>query len=423
MIDFGQTYNTAGYFWHPSDSAKKYPGTLDFGTEIGVEVVLMNYISERSTVGLSFFEDSSYLYGYIQGLGYITLCGCYSQGVKSSMGADCYYSEFFIIESMIIGKCVNLKTSNVHGISFYFPELVNMIDEQPLEFKVVSKKPILEEKLQDDLLIQIKPNFRKQIDIKGMGLFVGEKDTYFMQSDYYIELFGKKEELCYYVKQKYVLEKLFSILCNRQVRSLYTFIKIDDNECQLIYKIQANGLSIPFKSNLPVTIDNMKGNFQLIWKKWLELLKYDLVDRYIIERFYNLVHAGTLQYCLLVPMIEAWQIKHSHNKDKYENYFEESLCGNDDFCKIITQELFNCTKTKSFKELGCAISDIRNLILHTDTMPENHAARKKYGNFLINNELMGYFCNLVCLVVSKRFYNELGLNQTENQKNNLLKYI
>ncbi len=30
MINFGQICNTAGYFWHPSNPNKKYPGTLDF---------------------------------------------------------------------------------------------------------------------------------------------------------------------------------------------------------------------------------------------------------------------------------------------------------------------------------------------------------------------------------------------------------
>lgn len=423
MINFGQMCNTSGYFWHPNNPNKKYPGTLDFSTQIGVEAILMDYIPISSDIKASFFADSACLYGYIQGLGYITLCGCHSQGVKSSIGSDCYYSELFIVEYMIIGICVSPNSLNINGISFYLPELAYMIDEQPLEFKVVSKKPIVDEKLQDDLSIQVKPNFRNQIDINSTGLLVDGKATYFMQSDYYIELYGKKETINYYLQQKYSLEKLFSILCNRQVRALYTFIRIDNTEFQLIYKIQENGLYIPLKSNLPATIENIKGKFPLIWKKWQELLEYDLVDRYITERFYNLVYSGTLQYCLLVPMIEAWQLKHSHNKDKYENYFEESLSDKSNFCKTITQELFKCTKTKSFKELGCAISDIRNLILHTDTMPKNHPARKKYGKFLINNELMGYFCNLICLVVSRRFYNELGLDQTENQKNNLLKYM
>ena len=420
MINFGQTCNTSGYFWRPDLPAEKHIGTLDFSTQNGIQLTLMEYVSNGCISKCALFPDHLCLYGYVLGLGYITLCGCHSQGAISDISIDSYYSELFFVDCMIVGICAD--TLNVNGISFYFPELAYMIDEKPLEFKVVSKKPVVDEKLQDDLIIRINPNFRNQINIDSTGLLADAKNTCFMQSDYYLEVAGKKEKLFYYLQQKYNLEKLFSILCNRQVRSLYTFIKIDDAEYQLIYKIQANGLNIPPKSQLPVTIENIKGKFPFIWGKWQELLKYDLVDRYIVERFYNLVSSGTLQYCLLIPMIEAWQLKHSHNTDKYENYFEESLFGNDDFCKKITQELFNCTNTSSFKELGCAISDIRNLILHTDTISENHRIRKKYKHFLNDNNLMEYFCDLICLVVSKRFYNELELEQTDNQKNNLLNY-
>lgn len=423
VIDYNREINACGWFWLPEHPEQKYAGTLDFSATSAIQIILMECGNAPLIDKPSLVNGTSFLFGFVQEIGYITLIGLHSYGLKSTIADVSYLSELINVEKIIIGCCLNLNQKNVSGISFLFSELGNLIDDNPIQFNIKDNVPIIDEPLDDVCSFQIAPYTYGSIPIADETLHKFHRNQFLMQSNYVIKIIGEKNQLDFFEQYQIKMEKLFSILCNRQVKSLYTFLLVGSEEFQVIQPTLLNGLFIPPKSDLPVSIENLQGKMQQIWGKCCEILGYDLIDRYITDRYYTLIPPGALMFSLLVSMIDVWQMKHNHTNDKYQNFFESVLTDNTNFSVAIKKYLLNFTNTQSMADFGKAISAIRSLILHADNITESSEKYKKYNHFLENETLMGKFCEILSLGVTAKFLDELDIQQTPQQKNNLLKYL
>ncbi len=198
--------------------------------------------------------------------------------------------------------------------------------------------------------------------------------------------------------------------------------------------------------HLPVNIHNIKDNFEKIFFEWNNLLPSDLLNVLIVDKFYNKVHAGYQQFCIIVAIIGGWQVLHGQDQTyntRYEKFLSETLPDNDVFTdgedvmhdgKIIAKKDGMKEKLaqvlgagKTFKELGEDIDGIRDCILHWDnklrTPTKTDKQFKKYQPIIEKEVQISNLCEILFILMIKAIYTKIGITLTNDEKKNLLRYV
>lgn len=176
--------------------------------------------------------------------------------------------------------------------------------------------------------------------------------------------------------------------------------------------------------HLPVCLRNIKDKFSEILKNWEEVLQFDLVNAFIMDKLYHNSGAGLQQYSILVALIGAWQSKKDGNyNNRYKNFLAENLLPEDDvFNKEIMIKLRRILgDSKTLDEIAEDIGEIRNTILHIDQLSPTCQKIKKYGHIVKNEIHIANLCEILFIIVIKAIYRKLGIEQSEDQKRGLLR--
>ncbi len=330
----------------------------------------------------------------------------------------------------------------IRYLSFHFEELNNFCVCHPNEYFIADKTPQIDCTTNDNIVIKLQQGLKDAFNL-SMAMFVygnkyetklveelrqKTKNMMLSKPCYFFHINGNNKTAGDYIHLQYNIEKLFSIFLFKKIYSLYCFLKAENKEYQLInafsLKERGDEEKVSLMPHLPVCLRNIKDKFSEILKNWEEVLQFDLVNAFIMDKLYHNSGAGLQQYSILVALIGAWQSKKDGNyNNRYKNFLAENLLPEDDvFNKEIMIKLRRILgDSKTLDEIAEDIGEIRNTILHIDQLSPTCQKIKKYGHIVKNEIHIANLCEILFIIVIKAIYRKLGIEQSEDQKRGLLR--
>ncbi len=445
MIDLDKNKEICylGKFWVPNIPDRKFSGTLTFSKENQISLKITGYIETADDFAPSSSCEVKQLYSFVEEIGEVTLMNCLSNGGRTNFRqSESHFIKHYIVSYAILGiHC--LKDDTIFtGISFHFGGLNNFCAPYPNDYFIADNTPQIDCTTDDGIDIKLKQGRKEAFDL-SMAMFaygnkyesklleeLRQKTENMMLSKpcYFFHINGNSKTAGDYIHLQYNIEKLFSIFLFRKIHSLYSFLKTENKEYQLVnafnLKERTAEEKIPLMFHLPVCLNNVKDKFSEVLKSWKEVLQYDLVNSFITDKLYNNSGAGLQQYSILIALIGAWQSKKDGDyKNRYKNFLFDNLLPEDDvFNKEIMVKLRQILgNSKTLDEIAEDIGEIRNTILHIDTIPPADKKLKKY-EYLFKDELhIANLCEILFIIVIKAIYRKLGIEQSEDQKRGLFR--
>ena len=330
----------------------------------------------------------------------------------------------------------------IRYLSFHFEELNNFCVCHPNEYFIADNTPQIDCTTNDNIVIKLQQGLKDAFNL-SMAMFVygnkyetklveelrqKTKNMMLSKPCYFFHINGNNKTAGDYIHLQYNIEKLFSIFLFKKIYSLYCFLKAENKEYQLInafsLKERGDEEKVSLMPHLPVCLRNIKDKFSEILKNWEEVLQFDLVNAFIMDKLYHNSGAGLQQYSILVALIGAWQSKKDGNyNNRYKNFLAENLLPEDDvFNKEIMIKLRRILgDSKTLDEIAEDIGEIRNTILHIDQLSPTCQKIKKYGHIVKNEIHIANLCEILFIIVIKAIYRKLGIEQSEDQKRGLLR--
>ena len=82
---------------------------------------------------------------------------------------------------------------------------------------------------------------------------------------------------------------------------------------------------------------------------------------------------------------------------------------------------------KTWGDIACDLDNIRDCILHLDMKINNKKSTNnifdKYKNIIEKETSISNLCEILFIVLVKAIYSKLGIKLTDDEKNNLLRYV
>lgn len=445
MIDLDKNKEICylGKFWLPDIPDRKFSGVLTFSRENQISLKITGYIETADDFVSSSSHEVKQIYGFVEEIGEVTLINCLSTGEKTNFRqSESHFIKYYMVSYTILGiHC--LKDDTIFtGISFHFEELNNFCVCHPNEYFIADNTPQIDCTTDDNIVIKLQQGLKDAFNL-SMAMFVygnkyetklveelrqKTKNMMLSKPCYFFHINGNNKTAGDYIHLQYNIEKLFSIFLFKKIYSLYCFLKAENKEYQLInafsLKERVDEEKVSLMPHLSVCLRNIKDKFSEILKNWEEVLQFDLVNAFIMDKLYHNSGAGLQQYSILVALIGAWQSKKDGNyNNRYKNFLAENLLPEDDvFNKEIMIKLRRILgDSKTLDEIAEDIGEIRNTILHIDQLSPTCQKIKKYGHIVKNEIHIANLCEILFIIVIKAIYRKLGIEQSEDQKRGLLR--
>lgn len=460
-----ESFSYIGEFWDISEPDKKFSGILEYNPINGI---LLKFITSPL-----FHDKDIYptMHGFCEEIGNVTLINCISNGGKMHLGTThSYKTKKYKVIGIIAGIHILKDEKKIDGICFHFPEMNSFCHWSKEEYFSSDHQPIINCKTKDNLNIKISQGFRDVIDLslvlnneilekfcphltqyrknitiktelsnEEVRIIDQERDSITITKPFYvITIKGNKTNIGDYLCIRYKIEKLFSIFFLKPIYSTFSKIFIDNKEYTLIeYTESLKDNNTEFFPYIPVNISNIKDNFNNIYDTWNNILPSDMLDMIIVDKFYKHAGSGYQQFSILLSIIGSWQIIHGSNKvynSRYEKFLEENLPDNDiltngnEYRKGIKErfcEILGANKT--WCKIADDLDNIRDCILHLDLKISNKKCTNnifaKYKNIIEKETSISNLCEILFIVLVKAVYSKIGITLTDDEKNNLLRYI
>ena len=440
-FDPSKEFNYVGEFWDPDNPINSFPGTLVYSPDKGLSLkIITEPLSEELFSSSNGFTVET-LHGMAEEIGRITLRNCVPNGGNTRLGKDSYAIKNFFVQYVIVGIFCQREDLVFKGISFHFLEMDSFCHPFPENYFIADDTPLVECLALDGLNIKINQGLRNAIDLDFALHSYGGKYPQELLAElqektnrmrltkpfFCINVGGDNKTSGDYLQIRLEIEKLFSLFFLKSVHSDFTKIEDDKNQYYVIEskKIKTHkSVSLHF---LPVTIHNIKERFADILKRWHDMRLNSLLNMLISDKLYGNAQPGYQQYCIIVALIGSWQVSNGSNKDyskRYENFFNENLLPSDKLNdSLLLQFKTFLGQTKSLNELASDVGEIRNCILHIDSIPKTSDKYIKYKGILEDESKVKNLCEILFIVIIKAVYSELGIDLEEHQKENLLRYL
>lgn len=440
QFDRSKEANYVGEFWSPDNNAKKFPGVITYSPSKGIclKIIGKTSFNEGFNRNESLVDN---LFGFVEDLGIVTLVNCLPNGGNTRLGGKISYSvKIFHITYIIVGRHCLKEEKIFKGVSFHFPQLDYFCTPFAEDYFIADNTPLVECDLNENTRIKIYQGLKDSFFLSSVLHCQGDK----YDADFLFDLKEKTKEITIskpfycinvksnemnagdYIKKIIEFEKLFSLFFMAPIISDYVSLK-DEKESLLILKHIKEHEKPLHMFHLPINIHNIKDNLANVLKNWNEILNTDLLNVLVVDKFYNNVRSGYQQYCILVAIIGSWQVTHGTNQDykkRYRNFLNENLQPIDNLNKELLQKLNELLGlSKNFDDLGWDIGEIRNCILHIDSITKSSEKYLKYKNILENEISISNLCETLFIILIKVVYEKLGIILSEDQKNNLLRCL
>lgn len=460
-----ENFSYLGEFWKPEEPDIKFSGRIEYNPSDGVSV--------KFITSPSFSDEDVYptLYGTCEEMGDITLINCISNGGKTYWGSYSYKTKIYKIIGAIVGIHISKDEKIFDGICFHFPEMNSFCCFNIDSYFTSDHKPIIDCKTKDNLKIKIAQGYRDTMDLslvlndatlekicphlthyrksivtntkistEKQKIIDKEQENITITKPFYITTIkGDKTNIGDYLHIRYKIEKLFSIFFLKPIYSTFSQVFIENKKYTLIesIKILKNNKSTEYLPYIPVNISNVKDKFNEIYDNWNNILPSNMLDIVIVDKFYNQAGSGYQQFSILLSIIGSWQIIHGSDKkynSRYQKFLEENLPNNDIFTdgseyrKGVKErfcEILGLGKT--WYDIAYDLDNIRDCILHLDMKINNKRSTNnifaKYKNIIEKETSISNLCEILFIVLVKAIYSKLGIILTDDEKNNLLRYI
>ena len=469
MFQFNQekSFSYIGEFWDIEEPDKKFSGTLEYNPTNG--------ISLRFITSPSLHDNEIYptMHGFCEEIGNVTLINCIPNGGKTYFGTTySYETKVYKVTGIIVGIHTSKDKKIFNGISFHFPEMNSFCCWRNDDYFISDHKPIVDCKTKDNLNIKIAQGYRDTMDLslvlnnevlkkicpelteyrknittkpelspRELEIINQERDNITITKPFYaITVKGNRANIGNYLHIRYKIEKLFSIFFLKPIYSTFAKVFIGKKGYTLIEHINTlnNNKSIEHLPYIPVNISNVKDKFNEIYDNWNNILPSDLLDILIVDKFYNHVGSGYQQFSILLSIIGSWQIIHGSDNtynSRYEKFLEENLPDNDIFTngikegekiirKGIKERFYDILSSNKWSDIAYDLNNIRDFILHLDMKVNNKKGNfSKYISIIDEETSINNLCEILFIILIKAIYSKIGIVLTDDEKNNLLRYI
>lgn len=468
MYHFKSTENFSylGEFWKPEKPDIKFSGRIEYSPSDGVSV--------KFITSSSFSDEDIYptLFGFCEEMGNITLINCISNGGKTYWGPYSYKTKIYKIIGVIVGIHVSKDEKIFDGICFHFPEMNSFCCWNIDSYFTSDHKPVIDCKTRDNLNIKVAQGYRDTMDLslilndtilekicphltqyrknittntklstEEKKIIDKEQENITITKPFYIATIkGDKTNIGNYLHIRHKIEKLFSIFFLKPIYSTFSKIFIENKEYTLIENINElkGNKRAEYFPYIPVNISNVEDKFNDIYDNWNNILPSDMLDIVIVDKFYNQAGSGYQQFSILLSIIGSWQIIHGSDKtynSRYQKFLEENLPNDDIFTdgsehrKGIRERFYEILGfDKTWGDIACDLDNIRDCILHLDMKINNNKKNTnnifaKYKNIIEKETSISNLCEILFIVLVKAIYTKLGIILTDDEKNNLLRYI
>ncbi len=465
-----EKFSYLGEFWKPEEPDIKFSGRIEYSPNDGISV---KFITSTSFSGEDVYPT---LYGFCEEIEDITLINCIPNGGKIYLGSHSYKTKIYKVIGIIVGIHISKDEKIFDGICFHFPEMNSFCRWRNDDYFTSDHKPIVDCRTKDNLNIKITQGYRDTMDLslvlndatlekicphlihyrkniatnteispEEQKIIDKEQENITITKPFYITTIkGNKSNIGNYLQIRYKIEKLFSIFFLKPIYSTFSKIFIGNKEYTLIENVKSlkDNKNIEYFPYIPVNISNVKDKFNDIYDTWNNILPSDMLDVVIVDKFYNHAGSGYQQFSILLSIIGSWQIIHGSNKtynSRYQKFLEENLPNNDiltDGSKIDDKIIRKGIKERFYEILGfgktwcdiaCDLDNIRDCILHLDMKINNKKSTNnifdKYKNIIEKETSISNLCEILFIVLVKAIYSKLGIKLTDDEKNNLLRYV
>lgn len=428
-----------GSFWLPDTPENSFSGTITFSKEKKIFIKYTGFIKTKIDLVRLASSDVKLLHGFVENIGKITCINCIPSGGTSNLGQESYFVEKYTVSSVIVGIHCFKDEKIFTGISFHFNELNSFCVPFSEQYFIADNTPLIDCNIDTNYKVQLKQGKKECIDLSFAMHSYGtkydktllkelENKTQNMQLSkpfYFFHITGEPQTVGTYIDKRGAIEKLFSIFFLKKINSLYSFLKIDNQEYQLIdfFTLKNASKENFYMASLPVCIHNIRNIFSNAITVWNNILKFSLVNTFLTDKLYNNATAGIQQYSIIVALIGAWQVNKGSKYDRrYEDFFVTYLSASNELNKGLTTKLREILgPNKTLQQIATDIRDIRNTILHIDTISPNDKKIKKYGTMINNGIDISNLCEILFIMIIKVIYSELGISLTSSQEGNLLR--
>jgi len=462
QFDPKKEFSYVGKFWYPETPDKQFSGVLNYTQDKGLSLKIL------ISIDFALMEEQNIqgktIHGFVEQIKEITLLKCLfiNKGFKNLLQTK-EYSIFFAV----LGKHCDKNDKIFTGIVFHFPEIDSFCKTNADEYFVDDKKPIINCKLSNNQHIKIHQGSRDEIDLnlvlskdmqiklipflKRYNRIVSDKtlnkkskmtkrDETILKNVhkeksrlkitkpfFCVDITGNKNTIEYYIGEKSEIMKMFSLF---SLQAIYCdFIKIRaGNESYTIIEQVGERCSTKklMMSNMPITIHDININFATIFDRWNNLPS-EVLNILFDDKLYNKANPGYQQYSIMIAILGSWQVQNGKTKDngtRYEKLLEENLLPSDLINDEITAKLKAILGIeKPLDKIARDLGEIRDCILHMDTIPKTHRKYIQHKTILENETHINNLCEILFIFMVKIVYSYIGIVLSDNQKKILARQI
>ena len=458
QFDRKKAFSYVGEFWYSDTPDKQFPGVLNYTPEKGLFIKFMGPADFTSIVSQN-IEDKT-IHGLVEQIEHVTLLNCLPSGGSTRLGQMSYSVKEYSVSFAVLGKHCEKKDCLFTGIVFHFPEIDSFYRFNTDMYFVNDKKPLINCKLTNNQHIKIYQGIRDTIDLnyvlpknmqaklipllKQYDIIVRDKiidskskmtkrdEIIVKKVDkmksrllitkpfYCIDIVGRKNTMGDYIRKRQEIMKLFSLFSLRAIYCDFTQLR----EGKKLYTIieqpgkhhSKNKLVMPY---MPITIHNIKEKFAQIFNRWINL-PTKLLNMLFFDKLYQEANVGYQQYSIIIAILGSWQLEYGldkSNKTRYEKLLEENLLPSDPINDEILVKLKSIFGNgSSLNEIAFSLGEIRDCILHMDSITKTQKKYQKYKAILEDNTQINNLCEVLFIFMVKIVYSYLGIIMSDDQK-------
>lgn len=441
-------YEWLGEFWFEEDSKKMFSGILSYSPSSGIVLKCLfgKLAKQYRDIFEEKFKKGELIQGYTQETGAITLSYVYSS--EKTQG-NFVTTESITCDFAVLGHHFK-KDVRLKGYLFTFNNLDEFCYPQHRKFNdFYEKEKILSAKIDSmnielikqaigttygnqisNMLMSDNKELKKDLD-EAVSKVMNKHKTKFLdikkEMHYYFSLrSNKKKHLSYKECHKTARKILDLFKCLMLRRLVFTEIiayvpavsngKRYNKRCTILIPLYLEERVVKsiMKSEdynyLPVNMLGVKENFGSIVNSWdrFKNERFNIVLQTIINHIYN--HVDCFQhYVLLIASIDQWSFwENIDSKIKYDGFINNHA--NEKIKSKLLEMLPSGIKNE---ELGKALGDIRNCIIHPPK--QNTKEFKKYSS-VINYAGISNLSELVYFVLVVALYKKIGVEKKYIEK-------